>query len=69
MAVRLARRKGAAVTAAATTPTPPGTLRPCDGSGTHGWVEPDVWLTTDPRRAAWTGPACGLAWRLGKEQR
>jgi hypothetical protein len=47
--------------------TPPGTLRPCDGSGTHGWIEPDVWLTTDPRRAAWSCPNCPLMWRLGKQ--
>lgn len=49
----------------ATSQTPPGTLRPCDGSGTHGWVEPDVVPTTSARFAVWTCPACGCRWKLG----
>jgi hypothetical protein len=49
--------------------TPPGTLRPCDGSGVHGWLEPAVVPTTSARFAVWTCPACGCRWKLGGDGR
>lgn len=47
---------------------PPGTLRPCDGSGAHGWLEPTVLLTTLAARAVWRCPNCPLMWRLGGDR-
>jgi hypothetical protein len=70
--VTATQRHAAGQTALAEGPSssavPPGTLEPCDGSGTHGWVEPVVLLTTSPRRAVWSCPNCPLMWRLGGDR-